>query len=148
MELQEKIQILSGAAKYDVSCASCGVSRFAAQGLGSTVSAGICHSWSDDGRCVSLLKVLLTNYCIYDCAYCVNRRSNDVPRAAFTPEELIDLTIQFYKRNYIEGLFLSSGVVQSPDHTMERLICVAQTLRERRHYHGYIHLKVIPGSSA
>jgi putative DNA modification/repair radical SAM protein len=155
MDLQEKIKILSGAAKYDVSCASCGVSRaasrdvsrFAEKGLGSTVSAGICHSWSDDGRCVSLLKVLLTNHCIYDCAYCVNRRSNDVPRAAFTPEELIDLTIQFYKRNYIEGLFLSSGVARSPDHTMEQLIRVARTLREEQHYCGYIHLKVIPGAA-
>ncbi|MDR1453976.1 MAG: putative DNA modification/repair radical SAM protein [Candidatus Margulisbacteria bacterium] len=155
MDLQEKIKILSGAARYDVSCASCGVSRavsrevsrLAGQGLGSTVSAGICHSWSDDGRCVSLLKVLLTNYCIYDCAYCINRRSNDVPRAAFTPEELIDLTIQFYKRNYIEGLFLSSGVLQSPDHTMEQLIRVARTLREKQNYYGYIHLKIIPGAS-
>jgi putative DNA modification/repair radical SAM protein len=147
MELQRKIEILSGAARYDVSCASCGVNRLAEKGLGSTVSAGICHSWSDDGRCVSLLKVLLTNYCIYDCAYCVNRRSNDVPRAAFTPDELIDLTIQFYKRNYIEGLFLSSGVAQSPDHTMEQLIRVARTLREERQYYGYIHLKIIPGAS-
>jgi len=146
MDLQEKVKILSGAAKYDVSCASCGVSRTAPQGLGSAVSAGICHSWSDDGRCVSLLKVLLTNYCIYDCAYCANRRSNDIPRAAFTPRELIDLTVQFYKRNYIEGLFLSSGIMVSPDHTMEQLLAVAKTLREE-HYYGYIHMKVIPGAS-
>ena len=147
MDVQEKIEILSGAAKYDVSCASCGVSRTAPNGLGSTSTAGICHSWSDDGRCVSLLKVLLTNYCIYDCAYCANRRSNDIPRAAFTPRELIDLTIQFYKRNYIEGLFLSSGIMVSPDHTMEQLIAVARTLRETERYYGYIHLKVIPGAS-
>ncbi|MDR2432088.1 MAG: biotin synthase [Candidatus Margulisbacteria bacterium] len=147
MDLQEKLKILSAAARYDVSCASCGVSRVLPQGLGSAVSAGICHSWSDDGRCVSLLKVLLTNYCLYDCAYCVNRRSNDLPRAAFTPQELIDLTMQFYKRNYIEGLFLSSGVRHSPDRTMEELIEVAGTLRERAHFYGYIHLKVIPGAA-
>ncbi|MDR1997196.1 MAG: putative DNA modification/repair radical SAM protein [Candidatus Margulisbacteria bacterium] len=154
MDIQEKIKILSGAAKYDVSCASCGVSRTGrtAGGAGqpqpgSTVTAGICHSWSDDGRCVSLLKLLLTNYCIYDCAYCANRRSNDIPRAAFTPRELSDLTIQFYRRNYIEGLFLSSGIMRDPDHTMEQLVRVARTLREEQRYAGYIHLKVLPGAA-
>lgn len=147
MDIQEKIAILSAAAKYDVSCSSSGSSRSAGTGLGSTVSCGICHSWADDGRCVSLLKVLFTNFCIYDCAYCANRRSNDIPRAAFTPEELIDLTMQFYKRNYIEGLFLSSGIIKNPDYTMEQLIRVARTLRERHRYNGYIHLKAIPGAA-
>lgn len=147
MDIQEKIAILTGAAKYDVSCSSSGSARTSKNGTGSTISAGICHSWADDGRCVSLLKILFTNYCIYDCAYCANRRSNDIPRAAFTPEELIDLTMQFYKRNYIEGLFLSSGIIKNPDYTMEQLIQIARSLRQQHNYHGYIHLKVIPGAS-
>lgn len=147
MELSEKIEILSGAAKYDVSCASSGSKRSSGTGIGSTISGGICHSWADDGRCISLLKILFTNHCLYDCAYCANRRSNDIPRAAFTPQELVELTMNFYKRNYIEGLFLSSGIIKSPDYTMEQLIQVAQTLRETHNYHGYIHLKVIPGAS-
>ena len=147
MDTQEKLAILSGAAKYDVSCSSSGSQRSSRNGVGSTISAGICHSWADDGRCVSLLKVLFTNHCIYDCAYCANRKSNDIPRAAFTPEELIDLTMQFYKRNYIEGLFLSSGIIRNPDYTMEQLIKIAQSLREVHGYHGYIHLKVIPGAN-
>src|SRR5574340_659783 len=125
MALQEKLGILAASAKYDVSCASSGSSRRNRDGVGDAASCGICHSWTSDGRCVSLLKILLTNVCIYDCAYCVNRRSNDLPRAALTPEEVADLTISFYRRNYIEGLFLSTGVVSSPDHTMELLIRAA-----------------------
>jgi predicted DNA-binding helix-hairpin-helix protein len=147
MDLQEKLAILSGAAKYDVSCSSSGSDRKSTSGVGSTVSCGICHSWAEDGRCVSLLKVLFTNHCIYDCAYCANRRTNDIPRAAFTPEELIDLTMQFYKHNYIEGLFLSSGIMRNPDYTMEQLISVVKKLREERRYNGYIHLKIIPGAN-
>lgn len=148
MELIDKIAILADSAKYDVSCSSSGSSRAGKKGeLGNASLPGICHSWSDDGRCISLLKILFTNHCIYNCAYCVNRASEDVPRAAFTPEELIDLTIGFYRRNYIEGLFLSSGVMVSPDHTMERLIKVVKELRLKHHFHGYIHLKTIPGAS-
>lgn len=143
--LLQKLEILSGAAKYDVSCASSGSSRKnSGQGIGNAVSWGICHSFGEDGRCISLLKVLFTNFCLYDCAYCINRRSNDVPRAAFTVEELVDLTINFYRRNYIEGLFLSSGVIRNPDYTMEQLIRVAKTLRTQYHFNGYIHLKAIP----
>lgn len=147
MDIQSKLAILAGAAKYDVSCSSSGSKRSSDQGLGSTNVAGICHSWGEDGRCISLLKLLMTNHCIYDCAYCINRRLNDIPRATFTPEEVVDLTMQFYKRNYIEGLFLSSGIIRNPDYTMEQLIRIAQTLRQDKNYHGYIHLKVIPGAS-
>ena len=144
----KKLQVLADAAKYDVSCSSSGSNRPAKDGgLGNAARAGICHSFTEDGRCISLLKILYTNHCIYDCAYCINRRSNDVPRAAFSVDELVDLTINFYRRNYIEGLFLSSGVVVSPDHTMERLIAVARKLREEQHFNGYIHMKAIPGAS-
>jgi putative DNA modification/repair radical SAM protein len=148
MDIREKLNILSAAAKYDVSCSSSGSSRGAPKGgLGSACSAGICHTWSSDGRCISLLKVLMSNACKYDCAYCINRRSNDIPRATFTPKELIDLTLEFYRRNYIEGLFLSSAVVGSPDRTMEMLIQVAKELRTIHKFGGYIHLKAIPGAS-
>lgn len=144
----EKLKILAESAKYDVSCASSGVSRSHKQkGIGSTAGWGICHSFTEDGRCVSLLKIMLTNYCMYDCAYCINRRSNDLKRATFSVSELVDLTIEFYRRNYIEGLFLSSGVVRSPDYTMERLVRVAKDLRLKHLYNGYIHLKSIPGAS-
>ncbi|MBU1082640.1 MAG: putative DNA modification/repair radical SAM protein, partial [Spirochaetes bacterium] len=148
METTRKLEILSDVAKYDASCSSSGSARPALPGgLGNGAVGGICHTWAADGRCVSLLKVLLTNACSYDCAYCVNRRSNDLPRAGFEPEELVRLVIDFYKRNYIEGLFLSSGVVGCPDATMERLIAVAKTLRVRERWSGYLHLKAIPGSS-
>lgn len=149
MDVHEKLKILASAAKYDVSCASSGSKRKnPGDGLGNATSnfMGICHSWAADGRCVSLLKVLFSNNCKYDCAYCLNRRSNDLPRATFTPDELIDLTINFYRRNYIEGLFLSSGVIKSPDYTMELLIGVARRLRQEQRFYGYIHLKVIPGT--
>ena len=149
MDVREKLKILSAAAKYDVSCSSSGSSRCAPPGgLGDACSAGICHTWAADGRCVSLLKVLLSNACKYDCAYCVNRRSNDVPRATFTPKELIQLTIEFYRRNYIEGLFLSSAVIKDPDYTMELLVKIARELRTVHRFGGYIHLKAIPGASA
>ena len=145
--VNEKLSVLSDAAKYDVSCSSSGSKRQNKdKGLGNA-SNGICHSYSEDGRCISLLKILLTNFCIYDCAYCVSRRSNDVKRVAFTVEEVVDLTINFYRRNYIEGLFLSSGIFKSPDYTMERLVRVAKTLRLEHNYNGYIHLKTIPGAS-
>ena len=146
--LGRKLRILADAAKYDASCASSGAPKRAAgpQELGST-STGICHAYTPDGRCVSLLKILLTNYCLFDCAYCVNRRSSNVPRAAFTVEEVVRLTVAFYKRNYIEGLFLSSGIVKSADHTMELLIRVAKTLRREHGFQGYIHLKAIPEAS-
>ena len=147
MDMYEKLTILTDAAKYDVACTSSGVARGAGGSIGSAAAAGICHSWSADGRCISLLKVLFTNYCQYDCAYCVNRKSNDVPRAAFTPRELADLTIEFYRRNYIEGLFVSSGVIRSPDYTMEQMIKAVRILREEYGFNGYIHAKVIPGSS-
>lgn len=148
MDIREKLNILSAAAKYDVSCSSSGSKRQAPKGgLGSACSAGICHTWSSDGRCISLLKVLMSNACKYDCAYCINRRSNDIPRATFTPKELINLTLEFYRRNYIEGLFLSSAVVGSPDRTMEMLIQVAKELRTVHKFGGYIHLKAIPGAS-
>jgi len=147
-KILEKLQTLAEAAKYDVSCASSGHSRQnKGKGLGNTAGWGICHSFTEDGRCVSLLKIMLTNHCIYDCAYCINRRSNDVPRATFSVSELIELTIEFYRRNYIEGLFLSSGVVRNPDYTMERMVRVAKDLREQHRYYGYIHLKSIPGAS-
>ena len=143
----EKLSILADAAKYDVSCASSGSSRKNEnKGLGTTGN-GICHAYTEDGRCVSLLKILLTNHCIFDCAYCVSRKSNDIKRAAFTVQEVIDLTINFYRRNYIEGLFLSSGIFKNPDYTMERLVLIAKKLRQEHKFNGYIHLKTIPGAS-
>lgn len=148
MELKRKLSILSDAAKYDVSCSSSGSNRKnTANGIGKAHNSGICHSWSEDGRCISLLKILLTNKCIYSCEYCINRKENNVERAEFTPEEVADLTINFYKRNYIEGLFLSSGVVKSPDYTMIKLIKVAEILRNEKKFNGYIHMKAIPGAS-
>lgn len=144
----DKLKILAESAKYDVSCASSGSSRKSKAGqIGSTAGWGICHSFAEDGRCISLLKIMLTNYCIFDCAYCINRRSNDIPRATFSVSELVDLTIEFYRRNYIEGLFLSSGVVRNADYTMERLVRVAKDLRTIHRFNGYIHLKSIPGAS-
>lgn len=145
----QKLKILTESAKYDVSCASSGTSRKNTRGgVGNTVGRwGICHSFSEDGRCISLLKIMLTNYCIYDCAYCINRVSNDIPRATLSVTELVELTMEFYRRNYIEGLFLSSGVVRNPDYTMERLVRVAKDLREVHRFNGYIHLKSIPGAS-
>ncbi|GAA0312707.1 putative DNA modification/repair radical SAM protein [Psychrobacter aestuarii] len=146
--LQGKLNILADAAKYDVSCSSSGSTRKNQGGsLGNAAQSGICHSYTEDGRCVSLLKILLTNHCIYDCAYCTSRRSHDTPRAAFTVEEVVELTMQFYRRNYIEGLFLSSGIFKNGDYTMERLVEVARLLRERERFNGYIHLKTIPGCS-
>jgi len=143
----EKLKILADSAKYDVSCSSSGSNRQNTPGgIGNAYAAGICHSWADDGRCISLLKVLFSNVCIYNCAYCVNRITNDIPRASFTPEELCELTIQFYRRNYIEGLFLSSAVLKSPDHTMELMIKSLRMLRVNYRFNGYIHLKVIPGA--
>lgn len=147
MDLEEKLCILADSAKYDVACTSSGVDRGGAEGqTGSTLAAGCCHTFTPDGRCVSLLKVLMTNICAYDCRYCVNRRSNDRPRAAFTPQELAELTIEFYRRNYIEGLFLSSAVLVSPDYTMERMIRALRLLREEHGFRGYIHAKTIPGA--
>ena len=147
MELLDKLTILADAAKYDAACTSSGVDRGSGRGgLGSTMAAGCCHSFSADGRCISLLKVLYTNRCIYDCAYCVNRRSNDLPRAAFTPRELAELTMAFYRRNYIEGLFLSSAVWVSPDRTTEEMISALTLLRQEYGFHGYIHAKAIPGA--
>jgi len=147
VDIENKLNILADAAKYDASCASSGSRRRnSGRRLGHAAPSGICHSYTEDGRCVSLLKILYTNVCIYDCAYCVNRSSNDIPRAAFTAREIVDLTIDFYRRNYIEGLFLSSGVIRSPDETMERLIRSAQMLR-RQGFNGYIHLKCIPFAS-
>ena len=149
MDTMEKLTILTDAAKYDAACTSSGLDRHARQGrMGSAMQAGCCHSFSADGRCVTLLKVLLTNVCVYDCQYCVNRRSNDLPRAAFEPRELAELTIQFYRRNYIEGLFLSSAVVVSPDETTERMIRALRILREEYHFWGYIHAKAIPGADS
>ena len=150
MDLQQKLEILADAAKYDASCASSGAARkdsIGGKGVGSTGGAGICHSYAPDGRCISLLKVLLTNACLYDCHYCINRRSSDVQRARFTPEEVVRLTLDFYKRNYIEGLFLSSGIIRSADYTMELVIAVARKLREEHGFRGYIHLKTIPEAS-
>lgn len=145
--IQEKLEILADAAKYDVSCSSSGGNRKNNGGLGNSHASGICHSYTEDGRCVSLLKILLTNHCIFDCAYCVSRKSNDIIRAAFTVEEVVDLTINFYRRNYIEGLFLSSGIFKDADTTMERLVRVAKKLRTEHRFNGYIHLKSIPGAS-
>jgi putative DNA modification/repair radical SAM protein len=149
MTLQDKLAILSDAARYDASCASSGTSRRDSTkgGLGSTEGSGICHAYAPDGRCISLLKILMTNFCIYDCAYCVNRVSSNTPRARFTPEEVVHLTIEFYRRNYIEGLFLSSGIIRSPDRTMEDMVRIARTLREREGFKGYIHLKTIPDAA-
>lgn len=147
MELVDKLKILSDAAKYDVSCSSSGSNRKNDGGIGNAQYCGICHSFAEDGRCISLLKILMTDYCIYDCKYCVNRRSNVRDRAIFTPKEIADLTINFYKRNYIEGLFLSSGIVKNADYTMERMIEAIMILRKEYHFNGYIHAKTIPGSS-
>lgn len=147
-KMVSKLEILAESAKYDISCASSGTSRSNKnKGIGSASRCGICHSFTADGRCVSLLKIMLTNYCMFDCAYCINRQSNDIPRAGFTPKELADLTIEFYRRNYIEGLFLSSGIVRSADHTMEKMIRVVKILRQEYHFNGYIHMKAIPGAS-
>src|SRR5687768_18554936 len=144
----EKLNILADAAKYDVSCSSSGSKRTNHnKGLGDAKGMGICHSYTEDGRCVSLLKILLTNHCIFDCAYCVTRKSNDIKRAAFTVEEVVDLTINFYRRNYIEGLFLSSGIFKNADYTMERLVRIVKKLRQEERFNGYIHLKTIPGAS-
>jgi putative DNA modification/repair radical SAM protein len=148
MDVESKLRILADAAKYDASCASSGSFRKRPEGgLGNGTGVGICHSYTPDGRCVSLLKILLTNYCVYDCSYCVNRVSSDTPRARFTPHEIVTLTIEFYKRNYIEGLFLSSGVIQNADYTMEELVQVARSLRTEHRFGGYIHLKAVPGAS-
>jgi putative DNA modification/repair radical SAM protein len=150
MELETKLAILADAAKYDASCASSGAPKRSAapgKGMGSTTGMGICHSYTPDGRCVSLLKILLTNFCLYDCLYCINRRSSDIPRARFSVQEVVDLTLSFYKRNYIEGLFLSSGIIRTADYTMEQLVLVARTLREEHEFRGYIHLKTIPEAS-
>ncbi|WP_313915232.1 putative DNA modification/repair radical SAM protein [Tahibacter sp.] len=150
MELIKKLAVLADAAKYDASCASSGAGKrnsLRSGGIGSTEGMGICHSYTPDGRCVSLLKILLTNFCVYDCAYCVNRVSSNVPRARFTPAEVVALTLDFYKRNYIEGLFLSSGIIRNGDYTMEQLVAVARSLREEHKFRGYIHLKTIPEAS-
>src|ERR687893_2638072 len=148
--LAKKLRILADAAKYDASCASSGAPKRKADadGLGSTTGAGICHSYTPDWRCVSLLKILMTNACIYDCAFCTNRRSSNVRRARFSVAEVVDLTLQFYRRNYIEGLFLSSGIIRNADYTMELLVRVARKLREEHGFRGYIHLKAIPEASA
>ncbi len=149
--LKERLAILSDAAKYDASCASSGTVKrdsTASGGLGSTEGAGICHAYAPDGRCISLLKILLTNFCIYDCAYCINRSSSNVERARFTPEEVVWLTLEFYRRNYIEGLFLSSGIIRSSDHTMEEMVRIVRELRVTHNFRGYIHLKSIPDASA
>lgn len=150
LTVMEKLEILSDAAKYDASCASSSTTRRNSLkgGLGSTTGSGICHSYAPDGRCISLLKILMTNYCSYDCIFCINRSSSNVRRARFTVEEVVDLTLSFYKRNYIEGLFLSSGIIRSPDYTMAELVRVAQTLREIHGFRGYIHLKLIPSAHA
>lgn len=147
MDLMRKLTILADGAKYDAACTSSGADRPGGKGLGSALAAGCCHSFAADGRCISLLKVLMSNHCAYDCEYCVNRASNDIERAAFTPEELCELTIQFYRRNYIEGLFLSSGVLRNPDYTMERMIKSLEMLRYKYDFWGYIHAKAIPGAS-
>ncbi len=147
-KIEKKLNILADAAKYDASCASSGSNRGnTSGGIGSGATSGVCHSFTDDGRCVSLFKILMTNYCIYDCAYCINRKSNDRPRATFTVDEIVNLTIEFYRRNFVEGLFLSSGVIKNPDYTMEKMVAVARKLRLEKNYNGYIHLKAIPGAS-
>lgn len=150
MELKQKLEILADAAKYDASCASSGTDKRTStggKGIGSTTGMGICHSYAPDGRCISLLKILLTNFCVYDCVYCVNRVSSNVPRARFSVEEVVNLTLSFYRRNYIEGLFLSSGIIRNPDYTMEQVVEVARVLREEHDFRGYIHLKTIPDAS-
>lgn len=148
MDIQQKLSLLADAAKYDASCSSSGSKKTrAGKGLGSTEGNGICHSYTPDGRCISLLKILLTNSCIFDCKYCVNRASSDTRRARFTPEEVVRLTLEFYRRNYIEGLFLSSGIIRDSDYTMEQLVRVARLLREEHNFKGYIHLKTIPGAA-
>ena len=147
MTLEEKLKILADGAKYDASCSSSGSSRKNEGGIGNAAFSGICHSFASDGRCISLLKILLTNCCIFDCKYCINRKTNNIKRAIFTPEEVCNITINFYRRNYIEGLFLSSGIVKSPDYTMELLIKTIKMLRYKYHFHGYIHCKAIPGAS-
>jgi len=150
VNLTDKLAILADAAKYDASCASSGANRRDSSktgGIGSTEGMGICHSYTPDGRCVSLLKILLTNFCVFDCAYCVNRVSSNVRRARFTPDEVVTLTLDFYKRNYIEGLFLSSGIIRSGDYTMEQMVQVARSLREDHRFAGYIHLKIVPDAA-
>ena len=148
LDIFEKLEILSDAAKYDASCSSSGSKRMNQNnGIGNGNYAGICHSWGADGRCISLLKILFSNACIYDCKYCINKRSNNVRRATFSPQEVADLTINFYKRNYIEGLFLSSAVIKNPDYTMERLVETVTILRKDYNFNGYIHCKTIPGCS-
>ncbi len=149
--LRQRLEILADAAKYDASCASSGTAKknsLGGKGVGSTEGMGICHAYAPDGRCISLLKILLTNHCIFDCHYCINRKSSNVARARFTPQEVVDLTLNFYRRNYIEGLFLSSGIVKSANHTMEQLVEVARILREEHDFRGYIHLKTIPEADA
>ena len=149
MTINQKLEILTDAAKYDVACTSSGIDRGGdGTGMGNTKLAGICHSFSSDGRCISLLKILFTNECIFDCRYCRNRRANDIPRATFTPDEICELTMQFYRRNYIEGLFLSSGILISPSYTMELICQVVVRLRTQYHFQGYIHVKAIPGADA
>ncbi len=148
MSIADKLKILTDAAKYDVACTSSGVDRSnKGQGIGDAHACGICHTFASDGRCVSLLKILFTNECIYDCKYCINRKSNDVPRASFTPDEICDLTMEFYRRNYIEGLFLSSGIIKNPNYTMGLIYEALYKLRNERHFYGYIHVKAIPGAS-
>src|SRR6478752_5891848 len=152
LDVQQKLAILADAAKYDASCASSGSTKrdsVGGKGVGSTAPGmGICHAYAPDGRCISLLKILLTNSCIFDCHYCINRKSSNVRRARFTVDEVVDLTLSFYKRNYIEGLFLSSGIIRSPDYTMEQIVEVARVLREEHDFQGYIHLKTIPEASS
>ncbi len=151
MELLEKLEILADAAKYDASCASSGTETRSSEGkktgVGSTEGMGICHAYAPDGRCISLLKILLTNSCVFECAYCINRRSSNVRRARFTVDEVVKLTLGFYRRNCIEGLFLSSGIIRNPDYTMEQVVAVARTLREEHGFRGYIHLKTIPDAA-
>ena len=149
MDLYQKLEILSDAAKYDVACTSSGVDRSGSgRGIGNCRAPGICHSFSADGRCISLLKILFTNECVFDCRYCLNRSSNDVVRTSFTPDEVCRLTIEFYRRNYLEGLFLSSGILRNPSYTMELLYQTVKQLREEYHFEGYIHVKAIPGASS
>lgn len=147
MMLEEKLKILAAGAKYDASCSSSGSKRKNENGIGNAAYSGICHSFANDGRCISLLKILMTNCCIFDCKYCINRRSNNIKRAIFTPEEICTITMNFYRRNYIEGLFLSSGIIKNPDYTMELLIKTIRMLRTKYHFHGYVHCKAIPGAS-
>lgn len=150
LTLLQKLEILADAAKYDASCASSGTAKRTSEGgkgIGSTEGMGICHAYAPDGRCISLLKILMTNHCVFDCHYCINRKSSNVRRARFSPHEVVELTLSFYRRNYIEGLFLSSGIVKSSDHTMEQMVEVARILREEYDFRGYIHLKTIPDAA-